>query len=316
MFLKRPMGLRSLLKLSGLVLGLILVGLLIAGWEPDNTMQSEVEFKGVGIGRTGVGIVTLEGVITESEPTVKIIREFNRSDRIKAIVFRVNSPGGGVVASQEIFEALKKCEKPVVVSMGDVAASGGLYVSMGAKYIMANPGTLTGSIGVIMNFVNLSGLYQWAKIERYVLKTGKFKGVGSDHERMSKEAEDLLKKTMFEIFGQFKEAVSTSRNIPMEKLNTFADGRVFSGSEALKLGIVDELGTFEDAILKAGELAGITGEPKRFYPKEPKPSLMEALFDQMENSSSVGGVLNFLKGAEKKTSTELRPGMYWIWHGA
>jgi protease IV len=224
-----------------------------------------------------LGILELKGVIVDSDETLKQIKTLKERKSVKAVVLRVDSPGGGISASQEIYEELKKLdkEKPVVASLSSVAASGGYYVALGARTIMANLGTLTGSIGVIMQLAYLEKLYEFIKITPITIKSGKFKDIGSSARIMTEEEKKLLQALSDNMHAQFKKAVSDSRRMLPESVNKIADGRVFSGQQALELGLVDSIGTFEDAIDQAAKLADMKDSPKLFYAKEKKPKFIE-----------------------------------------
>lgn len=228
----------------------------------------------------GIGLLEVKGVIMDSKKTLKLLRRFEEDDRIKAVVVRLNSPGGSVGPSQEIYEALKNFPKPVVASMGSVAASGAFYIAMGAKKVYANAGTLTGSIGVIMQFANLKKLYDWAKVERYALTTGRYKDSGSDYREMAPDERALLQGLIDEVLGQFKAAVVEGRGLSLEAVSAVADGRVIAGSQAKKLKLVDELGSLDDAIEAAGKLAKIEGRPRILTPERKKTHILEMLMDR------------------------------------
>jgi protease-4 len=214
--------------------------------------------------RGKVAIVYVEGAIFDSKEIVDEIKRYTKDKAIKAIVLRVDSPGGGVAPSQEIYEEVKKAveEKSVVVSMGSVAASGGYYVSAPADLIVANPGTLTGSIGAIMEIPNVEGLMDKIGVKTETIKSGKNKDMASIFRKMGSEQKLILQTALDDIHNQFIEAVSEGRNMPIKDVRKLADGRIFTGRQALKAGLVDELGTFEDAIYAAADLAGIKGEPQ------------------------------------------------------
>ncbi|MBI5300229.1 MAG: signal peptide peptidase SppA [Deltaproteobacteria bacterium] len=214
-----------------------------------------------------LGVVEVNGAIWVSDDWVEQLDNFRKNDHIKGILVRVNSPGGTVAASQEIYSNIKRIAltKPVVVSMGTIAASGGLYLAMGANKIFADPGTITGSIGVRMDHVNLEELLRFAKIKYETIKSGKLKDMGSFTHALSPEAQTLLEQLMTEIHNQFKTVVSEARNIPKEKLDTFADGRILSGATAKELGLIDELGDFRDAVSALAKMAKIEGEPELVY---------------------------------------------------
>lgn len=275
--------------------------------------------------KEGVGLVELNGVIMDSKKILKTIDKFEESPEVKAIVVRINSPGGAVAPSQEIFEALKKSSKPVVASMSSVAASGGYYVAVAAKKIFANPGTITGSIGVIMEFANLEKLYEWAKIKRYVIKTGKYKDAGSEFREMAADEKALLQGMVDDVLLQFKTAVADGRKLTLEEVTKVADGRIFSGAQAKEAKLVDALGTLDDAILEAGKMAKINGKPKVFT-DEKKKSFIEILEEQAGQSDEESS--SFYKGsrvilrllglgdASNMIKETLTPGIYWIWKGA
>jgi protease-4 len=283
-----------------------------------------------------VGIIELNGVIMDSKKVLKQLEQFDDEADVKAVVLRLNSPGGAVAPSQEIYQAVKRYKKPLVVSMGSLAASGAFYVACGAKKVFANPGTITGSIGVIMEFINLQKLYEWAKVKRYVIKTGKFKDSGSEYREMRPDEEALLQGMVDDVLTQFRQAVSEGRKIPLEKVVEIADGRIFSGSQAKAAKLVDELGTLQDAIDDVAKQAGIKGHPSIVYPEKNRTKWLEMLLDgggsgdsDGETSvpaaySSAGGLVGLLRtvlGAAapgvKSTMTDgiagLAPGLYWIW---
>jgi len=203
-------------------------------------------------------------------------------------VLRINSPGGSAAASQEIYEELKKLakEKVLVVSMGDVAASGGFYISMAANYIYANRATTTGSIGVIAESLNLEEALDHLGIKGVVIKSGKFKDTFSPLRPMTEEERVFMQDYIDNIFHQFVKDVAEGRKLPEAEVIKIADGRILTGEQALKLKLIDGLGNMEDAIDKAAELAGITGKPNVIYPEKEKPSLMGYLLSEAQNGIS------------------------------
>ncbi len=222
-----------------------------------------------------IGVVTLEGIISDSSPVVDQLVEYSKDDSIKAVVLRVDSPGGGVVSSQEIYKAvlaLKK-KKNVVVSMGSVATSGGYYVACAADKIVANPGTITGSIGVIVHFSNVEELLKKIGLKPSIVKSGRYKDIGSPLREMTRDEKRLIQEVIDDIYDQFLEAVSLNRKISKEKAASIADGKIFTGRQALKMGLVDFLGDKEYAINLAAKLSGIKGKPEVVYPKEKKLKL-------------------------------------------
>ncbi len=227
-----------------------------------------------------IALVRVEGVILDSQATIGELKRFSESPSVKAIVLRIDSPGGGVVPSQEIHDAVKRIRsqnnKAVIASMGSVAASGGYYIAAATDRIVANPGTLTGSIGVIMETANVEGLLQKIGVEGVVIKSGKYKDVGSPLRKMSEEERGLLQAVMDDVHKQFIEAVAEGRSIELPVAQALADGRIFTGRQAKDAKLVDELGDLEDAIQLAADVAGIEGEPKVVEPKR-RFSLRELL---------------------------------------
>ena len=217
-----------------------------------------------------VGLIEITGTIVESSEVVDQIARYGKDSSVKALVVRVESPGGVVAASQEIYEELRRVRddgKPVVVSMGGIAASGGYYVACGADSIVANPGTLTGSIGVIMSFPMAQELMRKIGLEWEVLKTGEFKDIGSFTRPMTDRERDLLEGILDDVYDQFVSVVALERGIEREVVESFADGSVFTGRQALELNLVDRIGTFRDAVHLAGEMAGISGTPTVVKPR-------------------------------------------------
>ena len=222
-----------------------------------------------------IGVVTLEGIIKDSSPVVDQLVKYSKDDSIKAVVLRIDSPGGGVVPSQEIYKAvlaLKK-KKHVVVSMGSVATSGGYYVACAADKIVANPGTITGSIGVIVHFSNVEELLKKIGLKPSIVKSGRYKDIGSPLREMTRDEKRLIQEVVDDIYDQFLEAVSLNRKISKEKAASIAEGKIFTGRQALKMGLVDFLGDKEYAINLAAKLSGIKGKPEVVYPKEKRLKL-------------------------------------------
>ncbi|GAB4482980.1 MAG: signal peptide peptidase SppA [Thermodesulfovibrionales bacterium] len=211
-----------------------------------------------------LALVTVKGPILDSQETVDELKEYVKDKSVKAIVLRVDSPGGAVAPSQEIYQEVKKAaaKKKVVVSMGSVAASGGYYISVPASRILANPGTLTGSIGVIMEIPNIEGLMGKIGVKTEVIKAGKHKDMASVFRAMGKEERELLESVLANVHEQFIAAVAEGRKLKPDDLRPIADGRIFTGEQAKAHGLVDELGTVEDAVRIAAEMAGIAGEPE------------------------------------------------------
>jgi len=250
-----------------------------------------------------VGVVEINGVIADSKEVIGVIKSFVDDGGVKAIVLRIDSPGGGVGASQEIYREVVKAKgvKPVVASFGGVAASGGYYVACGADKIMANPGTITGSIGVVMQFANLEELFKKIGYKGYVIKSGAYKDVGSPFREMTPEETELLQGVIDTVHQQFIRAVAEGRKLPLEKVAAIADGRIFSGEQARALGLVDELGNLEDTIDRAAQMAGIKGRPVVVYPRRRKPSLFDYLTE---------GIAQRLREEVHETA---QPGLDYIW---
>lgn len=231
-----------------------------------------------------IALVRIEGVIVDSKGVIEELHRHRDDESIKAILLRIDSPGGAVVPSQEIYDEVKKIrdggKKKIVSSMGTVAASGGYYIAAGSERIIANAGTLTGSIGVIMELVNVEGLLQKIGVEGVTIKSGKNKDVGSPFRKMKEEERALLQEVMDDVHLQFIEAVAEGRSLEIEKVRTLADGRIFTGRQAKALGLVDELGSLDVAVKKTAELAGIEGEPQ-VVETEKKVSVFELIRGQL-----------------------------------
>ena len=228
-----------------------------------------------------VAVLSLNGIILNPYPLVSRIESLRKSKSVVALVLRIDSPGGSVGASQEIYRALERFRqsgKPVVISMGNVAASGGYYIASAGNYIFANPGTITGSIGVIITHVAYKDLLNKLGIKATAIKTGKFKDTLSPFRELTEEEKEYLKETVNEVLEQFIKAILKYRRgkISEEKLREIADGRVFTGEKAKELGLVDEIGSLQDAIEKAKELSGYP-DAKPLYIKEEKPLLKKIL---------------------------------------
>ena len=228
-----------------------------------------------------IGVLPVEGIILNSDATLKTLKKFSEDDSIKAILVRIDSPGGVVGPSQEIYQELIKVKrkKKVVASMESLGASGAFYIALAADKIIANPGTLTGSIGVIMEFPNYQKLFQWAKLEHTVIKSGKYKDVGSPFRPMTPEEKEYLDQLVLNVNDQFKHAVSVERKLDSAKLDQVADGRIFTGEQAKKLGLIDQLGNFSDSVDLAKELSGIKGKPELVYPDKERNLLLRYLVD-------------------------------------
>ena len=231
-----------------------------------------------------IGVVKIEGTILNSEKIVKQLDDFNTNDNIKAIIVRLNTPGGAVSPSQEIYEKVKSIsienKKPIIASMGSVAASGGYYISIGADKIIANPGTITGSIGVIINFPTAEELVDKIGFRFNTIKSGKWKDAGSPYREVTEEEYIYFQDIVDDLYNQFLKEVSYRRNIDVDKLKTISNGQIFTGNRAYNLGLIDSIGTFEDALNISKNLANISGETNLVYPKDGKGNIIKMFFDQ------------------------------------
>jgi protease-4 len=238
-----------------------------------------------------VGIIEINGIIADSKDVMRHLKHFREDNAIKAIVVRINSPGGAVGPSQEIFREIRKTAvtKKVVASMGTIATSGGYYIAAGADGIVANPGTITGSIGVIMGFTNYEELLHKIGLVPIVVKSGEYKDIGSPVREMKPEEKKILQDFAKKIHRQFIKDIVDGRKMDREKVEALADGRIFTGQESKEFGLVDRLGNLEDAIEWAGQLGGIKGKISTVYAKEKKFSLLKYITD-----SSAGSVLKHL----------------------
>lgn len=232
-----------------------------------------------------VALIRVEGPIIEAKSTIDELKGYVKDKSIKAIVLRVNSPGGGVVPSQEMFDEVKKAAavKKVVVSMGSVAASGGYYISAPASLIIANPGTITGSIGVIMEVPNFKGLFDKLGVKSEVIKSGKHKDMASVFRGIGDEERKIVQGVMDDVHDQFIQAVAEGRKMPVEQVRAIADGRIYSGNQAKKVGLVDDIGDLEYAISVAAKMVGIKGEPEVISKKE-KNTWLELLKGEIPES--------------------------------
>ena len=243
--------------LAGLVL-LFLINTVF----PDLDLSSEER----------IAVVRVEGVILDAQQTIGELKRYGENPLVKAVVIRIDSPGGGVVPSQEIHDAVKrirdKHNKLVIASMGTVAASGGYYIAAATDRIVANPGTLTGSIGVIMELANVEGLMKKIGVESVVIKSGDHKDLGSPFRAMNGEDRHILQNVMDDVHSQFIEAVAAGRSLDIKEVRALADGRIFTGRQAKTAKLVDELGDLNDAIKLAADMGGIEGEPRVVEPRK------------------------------------------------
>jgi len=238
-----------------------------------------------GSGAGNVGLVRITGLIAESESVIEQIRKFAKDDSVKAIVLRVNAAGGGVGPSRGIYEEIRKLrgKKVVVTSMGALAASGGYYIACASEKIYANPGTITGSIGVIMSFMNVKDLVEKIGIRGMVVKSGEYKDIGSPVREMKPRERRLLQGVIDNVHAQFVNAVAEGRSLERKEVLAIADGRIFSGEQARELGLIDALGNQQDAVEEAGRMAKIQGEPKVIMPPKKRFSILELLREETKS---------------------------------
>lgn len=237
-----------------------------------------------------IAIVEINDVIMDSEKPVEQIKKFREDKSIKAIVLRINSPGGGVAASQEIYEEVKRTRdsgKIIVVSMGSIAASGGYYIAVGSSLIIANPGTITGSIGVIAQFISIKDLAEKLGITQTTIKSGSLKDAGSPFKQMNDSDKAYFQDVVDNSFMQFLDVVAVERKMDKETLLKYANGRVFTGLQAKEYGLIDSLGTFEDAIRITSRMAGIEGEPRIVREKKKISVFEELLGSKMEDVTDI-----------------------------
>ncbi|MBT4258708.1 MAG: signal peptide peptidase SppA [Nitrospina sp.] len=244
---------RRLFFLVLILFALIGILSLASEWIPEQRAQNRI------------GVIDVTGIISGSQHIVNQVKKFRQDKRIRGIVLRIDSPGGSVGPSQEIYdEVLKTREsgKTIYASMGAMAASGGYYIASAAEKIFANPGTLTGSIGVIMAFTNAKGLMEKIGLQPKIIKAGKYKDIGSPARDMTKKERNLLQSVVDDVHQQFIEAIASGRGISIEEVTTIADGRIFTGRQAHALNLVDELGGLQATIDQLSDKVGIIGEPK------------------------------------------------------
>ena len=253
-----------------------------------------------------VAIIEVEGMIVSAGKTIERLHAAEDDASVKAVVLRIDSPGGGVGPSQEIHDEVVKLvqTKPVVVSMGSLCASGGYYIAAPASRIFANPGTITGSIGVIMEFTNIQDLLDKIGLKNRVVKSGKHKDIGSPVRPMSAEDEAILQSLIDDVHSQFVEAVAAGRKLEVATVKPLADGRIFTGRQAQASGLVDELGNLESAIAAAAEMGGIVGEPKLIYPLPDEKRFWQDLVGEVASQVR--------KGLEGGTSS----GLQFVWSDA
>ncbi|MFH1154627.1 MAG: signal peptide peptidase SppA [Pseudomonadota bacterium] len=245
------------------------------------------------VSKGNIGIIELTGIILSSKETLEAINDFRENEDIKAIVLRIDSPGGGVAPSQEIYRAIVKTRqsKKVIASLGAVAASGGYYAAAASDGIMASPGTLTGSIGVIMEYANIREIMEKIGLAPVVIKSGEFKDMGSPVRELTDKERQIFQGIANEIHAQFVQDVATGRNLDRKTVESLADGRVYTGQTAVDLNLIDRLGNMDDAISWAAEIAGIQGTVKPVYPRQDKITFLKKMVGSLFKEAYISGTL-------------------------
>jgi len=253
-----------------------------------------------------IGVVDLDGVILSPQPVVGQLKKFGDDSSIKAIILHVNSPGGGVAASEEIYREVKRIreekKKRIVVSIETVGASGAYYVASASNKIYADQGSIVGSIGVIAQWVNYGDLLKWAKLKDVVLKTGEFKDTGNPSRDMTPNEQAYMQALIDNMFGQFVKAVADGRSMKFEDVKSIANGKVWTGEQAKSMNLIDGVGDFEAAVADTAKSVGIKGEPTLVRPDRDRKTLMDLL---------MGDVSQFLPGREKMLEQQV--GFYYLW---
>ncbi len=297
---------RQLLRVLGAVVSIFLIVLLAS----FTFAFIQKMWFGKSSSKNHVAVVDLSGIITNSVSFTRTLTDQLENKGTKAIIVRINSPGGVVGPSQEMYEAIRKADEkvPVIISMGPLAASGGYYAALGGRKIFASPGTLTASIGVIMELANTEKLYTWAKIERFTLKAGKFKDTGTPLRAMKPEEKELLTAMLLDIHQQFRDTVKERRKLTDAELDGCADGRVMTGSQAKKAKLVDVLGGLEDAIHEAKQMAKLPEDTEVTYPGQREGLIKKLLLGSDEEETRFSGSLQKLgAGLSALFSNEITP---------
>ncbi len=269
------------------------------------TLRAGTNEAGFGFGGR-IGVVDLDGVIFSPQPVVEELKDFGDDSSVKAIILHVNSPGGGVAASEEIYREVKRVreekKKKVIVSIETVGASGAYYVSSGADKIYADNGSIVGSIGVIAEWVNYGDLMKWAKLKSEVLKTGEFKDTGNPSRELTPAERAYMQSLIDNMFGQFVHAVADGRGLKYDDVKTIADGKVWTGQEALSMKLIDKVGDFQAAVNDTAKAVGISGEPTLVRPDRDRRSLLDLL---------LGDLAKYIPDQEQVLGRQV--GFYYLW---
>lgn len=273
-----------------LFFGLLFLGILVAVAGSDSGEARWASEK--------VAVIPIDGEILDARDAVDLLHKYADNSTVKAIVMRINSPGGAIAPSQEIYEEIRKTRvrsgKPIVASLDSVAASGGFYIAAGCDEIIANPGSITGSIGVILQWMDLKDLLAWAKLKPETITSGALKAAGSPYQELSDAERAYLQRIVLQLHGQFVKAVAEGRKgkLNEEEVAKIADGRVFTGEEALALKLVDRLGNLDDAVGAAARMGGIKGTPAMLYPRKKKGGLLDILTDESDTETMLERVIS------------------------
>ncbi|MGC2540645.1 MAG: signal peptide peptidase SppA [Candidatus Sulfotelmatobacter sp.] len=265
--------------------------------------SNEATFSGFG---DRIGVVDLDGVILSPEPSVTQLKKFDDDSSIKAIILHVNSPGGGVAASEEIYREVKRIhdekKKRIVVSIETVGASGAYYVSSASNKIYADNGSIVGSIGVIAEWVNYGDLLKWAKLKSVVFKTGEFKDTGNPTRDLTPAEQAYMQSLIDNMFGQFVQAVADGRGMKFDDVKAIANGKVWTGEQALSMKLIDNVGDFQAVVKDTAKSVGISGEPTLVHPEKDRKTLLDLM---------LGDVSQYLPNTEKML--EQHVGFYYLW---
>ena len=253
-----------------------------------------------------IGVVDLDGVILSPQPVVGQLKKFGDDSSIKAIILHVNSPGGGVAASEEIYREVKRIreekKKKIVVSIETVGASGAYYIASASNKIYADNGSIVGSIGVIAEWVNYGDLLKWAKLKNIVLKTGEFKDTGNPARDLTPAEQAYMQSLIDNMFGQFVQAVADGRGMKFEDVKSIANGKVWTGEQALSMKLIDNVGDFEAVVKETAKSVNISGEPTLVHPEKDRKTLLDLL---------LGDVSRYIPSTEKML--EQHVGFYYLW---
>lgn len=290
-------------------IGLIVVLGLVLSFLGFSSLMNPVDERVV---KKSILALDLDGIILDNKDILELLRKYRKDDHVKGVLIRIASPGGVVGPSQELHDEIKRTrtefKKPVVAYCASVAASGAYYAAVGADKIVTTPGCMMGSIGALMEFVNLEKLYSWAKVERYAITTGEFKDAGAEYRPLSTRQRALFQDLLNNVLTQFKKAIVEGRKMKPEYLDLYADGRVFTGEQAVKMGFADQVGSWDDARKLLGEMTGLGEDPETFKAKKKK-----SMFDYFEDASSESKFHNLFK---QVTSADLKGQPLFILPGA